>query len=77
VECFQRHLLPSTSTCGVDEIRIGCKSEDCPYVKFNPKKADRWALLSPSLFMTALALPLWINFSFIFHHCFQCSSLIW
>jgi len=33
----------------VDEIRIGCKSKHCPYIKFNPKKADRWAIESLSL----------------------------
>jgi len=45
---FQHHLLPSTSTC-VDEVRIGCKNVHCPCVKFNPRKADRWALESLSL----------------------------
>jgi len=47
-QSFSAHLIPGTYLT-VNEIRIKCYKEGCPFIHYNPLKADKQALESLSL----------------------------
>jgi hypothetical protein len=48
VEAFKLHLIPGYHVT-IDEIRIPCTNESCPYKNHNRDKPDIWAIESKSL----------------------------
>jgi hypothetical protein len=43
VKTFQRYMEPGTFVC-VDEARIPCKDNNCPFLTYNPSKPHKWAI---------------------------------